>query len=231
MREVVANFVSYLTSYLRRHKQKLFYVFLAELSLIVITLIVLTSNTINESYLLPRVLFILICAFGIVAGVSPSEFSFNKAERVDGNGVSGHHPDCGLFTGHIVNFFGSQRCSGCTGLIVGALVSLAGIFLLSPSLMIGKTIFWVGVLFVGLGLGQHFIDFGNGWVHLGLNIMLVLGSWFMFDSISSIGLGLLVQVYFLLVTMFWIWARIRISQFTHVGVCAGCTEPCEHVFA
>lgn len=97
--------------------------------------------------------------------------------------------------------------------------------------MIGKTIFWVGVLFVGLGLGQHFIDFGNGWVHLGLNIMLVLGSWFMFDSISSIGLGLLVQVYFLLVTMFWIWARIRISQFTHVGVCAGCTEPCEHVFA
>ena len=222
------NNTGYLSSS-RAHK--LFYVLIAETSLIVMSLIILTSKPVDITYSLPSIVFAIICLLGAIAGISPSTFSLSKSERVDGNGVSGHHPDCGLFSGHSVNLFGSQRCAGCTGLVVGALVSLAGIFLLSPSQMIGKTIFWVGVLFVGLGLGQHFIDFGNGWIHLGLNIMLVLGSWFMFDSISSFGLVLLVQVYFLLVTVFWIWARIRISQFTHVGVCAGCTEPCEHVFA
>lgn len=212
------------------HRQKLFYVLLAEMSLIVITLIILTSNTVNVTYSLPRVLFALICAFGIVAGVSPSTLSFSKAERVDGYGVAGHHPDCGLFAGHTVPLFGSQRCAGCTGLVIGVLLSLAGIFFLSPFHLIGETTVWVGVLLVGLGLAQHFIDLGNGWVHLWLNISLVLGSWFMFDYISGLMLGLPVQVYFLLVTVFWIWARIRLSQFTHVGVCAGCTEHCEHVF-
>jgi hypothetical protein len=222
--------LSDLTSYIRKHRHKLLYVLLAEISLIVITLILLTSSRVNVSYSFLRALFALICAFGIIAGVSPSAFSFNKDERVDGQGVSGHHPDCGLFAGHTVNLFGSQRCAGCTGLVVGALVSLAGILLLSPSNLIGKTTLWVGVLFVGLGLAQHFIDLGNGWVHLGLNILLVTGSWFMFDFVSSTGLGLLVQVYFLLVTVFWIWVRIRVSQFTHVGVCADCTERCVHVF-
>ncbi len=220
--------MSDLTSY--THSHKLLYVLLAEISLIVITLIILTSSTVNVSSSLPRVLFALICAFGIVAGVSPSAFSFSKGERVDGQGVSGHHPDCGLFAGHTVNLFGSPRCAGCTGLVVGALVSLAGILLLSPSNLIGKTTLWVGVLFVGLGLAQHFIDLGNGWFHLVLNILLVTGSWFMFDSISSAELGLPVQVYFLLITVFWIWVRIRVSQFTHVDVCAGCTDRCVHVF-
>lgn len=221
----------YLVSYIRKHRHKLFYVLLAEVSLIVITLIILTSDTVSVSYSLPSIIFTLICGFGIIAGVSPSTFSFSKAERVDGAGVSGHHPDCGLFTGHTVYLFGSKRCAGCTGLVIGAFASLAGIFLLSPSQLIGDIIFWVGVLFVGLGLAQHFIDFGSGWGHLTLNICLVLGSWFMFDSISSLGLGFDVQVYFLLVTVFWIWVRIRISQFTHVGVCASCTERCVHVFA
>ena len=222
--------LSNLASYIRKHRHKLLYVLLAEISLIVITLIILTSSMVNVSYSLPRVLFALICAFGIIAGVSPSAFSFNKGERVDGQGVSGHHPDCGLFAGHTVNLFGSPRCAGCTGLVVGALVSLAGILLLSPSNLIGKTTLWVGVLFVGLGLAQHFIDLDNGWIHLVLNLMLVTGSWFMFDFVSSTRLVLLVQVYFLLVTMFWIWVRIRVSQFTHVGVCADCTERCVHVF-
>jgi hypothetical protein len=222
--------LSDLTMYLHKHRHKLLYVLLAEISLIVITLIILTSSTVNVSYSLPRVLFAFICVFGIVVGVSPSTFSFNKAERVDGDGVSGHHPVCGLFKGHTVFLFGSQRCAGCTGLVVGAFVSLGGILLLSPFNLVGKTTLWVGVIFVGLGLAQHFIDFGNGWVHLGLNILLVTGSWFMFDFILSIRLGLLVQVYFLLVTVFWIWVRIRVSQFMHVGVCAGCTERCVHVF-
>lgn len=220
-----------LVSYIRKHKDKLFYVLLAELSLIVITLIILTTEPVSVSYSLPSIIFALICGFGVIAGVSPSTFSFSKAERVDGAGVSGHHPDCGFFKGHTVYLFGSKRCAGCTGLVIGALASLAGIFLLSPSQLIGDIMFWVGVIFVGLGLAQHFIDFGSGWVHLTLNIFLVLGSWVMFDYISSLRLGFNVQAYFLLVTVFWIWVRIRLSQYTHVGVCAGCTERCVHIFA
>jgi len=82
------------------------------------------------------------------------------------------------------------------------------------------------VLLVGLGLAQHFIDLGSGWVHLLLNIMFVVGDWFIFEAIQQMKLSFLVSAYFLAVTVFWIFTRIRASQWTHVGVCTGCDEVC-----
>lgn len=220
------------SSFLHKHRDKLFYVLLAELSLIIMTLTVVTSEPSVVSSPIPRIVYILINLLGIIAGVSPSTLSLGKSERPDGDGVKGHHPDCDLFKEHTVNMFGSRRCAGCTGLVIGALISLAGLMInFSPYLVVGETVFWAGVFFVSFGLGQHFIDLNKGWVHLLLNICLVFGSWLMFDSITSLRLGFLVQTYFLSVTLFWIWVRIRASQFTHVEVCSGCEDHCPHVFS
>ena len=220
------------SSYLHKHRDKIFYVLLAELSLITMTLTVVTSGPIVVSSPIPRIVFILINILGIIAGVSPSTLSLGKSERTDGDGVKGHHPDCNRFKDHTVKLFGSPRCAGCTGLVIGALVSLIGLISkFSPYLVAGETVFWAGVLFVSLGIVQHFIDLNNGWVHLSLNISLVIGSWFMFDSITSLRLGFYVQTYFLSVTLFWIWVRIRASQFTHVEVCSMCNDQCVHVFS
>ena len=222
----------FLVPYIREHRNQLVYVLLAELSLIITSLVVLMAQPIylGQTSLL-RAVFSLICGLGIIAGVSPASLSFSGAERTDGDGVSGHHPDCGKFNGHTVNLLGKRRCAGCTGLVIGAVASLGGLVLgLAPFELGIETVFWSGVILVGLGLAQHFIDLGNEWVHLLLNILFVVGAWLMFESIQGFGLGLGVQVYFLSMTFFWIWARIRASQWTHVGVCSGCTEKCEHIF-
>jgi hypothetical protein len=122
-------------------------------------------------------------------------------------------------------FRGKVFCAGCSGLVIGALLALAG-------LVIGfypfglQTGFWVGALLVCLGLAQHFIDLGSAWVHLVLNVGFVLGDWMMFMAVQRMVLSFLVSVYFLAVTVFWIYARIRASQWTHVVVCQGCTEHC-----
>ena len=222
----------FLVPYIREHRDQLVYVLLAELGLIIISMVVLISQpTYPPQTFLMRAVFALICALGIIAGASTATLSFSGAERRDGDGVSGHHPDCGRFNGHTVNLLGRQRCAGCTGLVIGASASLVGLALgLGPRGLGIETVFWGGVILVGLGLAQHFIDLGNEWVHLSLNILFVLGAWLMFESIQALGLGVGVQLYFLSMTVFWVWARIRASQWTHVGVCRGCTEKCEHIF-
>jgi hypothetical protein len=219
-----------LVPYIREHRDQLAYVLLAELGLIVVSFVVLMAKPIYPAQTFPlRAAFGLICGLGIIAGLFPAVLSFSRAERRDGEGVSGHHPDCGSFIGHTVNLLGKKRCAGCMGLVLGASVSLIGLAL-EPLGQGVETAFWGGVFLVGLGLAQHFIDLGNEWVHLALNILFVVGAWLMFESVQAIGLGVDIQVYFLLMTVFWVWARIRASQWDHVGVCSRCPHACVHVY-
>jgi hypothetical protein len=219
-----------LVTYIRDHRDQLAYVLLAELGLIVVSYVVLMAKpTYPAQTFHLRAVFALICGLGIIAGLFPAVLSFSRAERRDGEGVSGHHPDCGRFNGHTVNLLGKKRCAGCTGLVIGASASLIGLALGTRGLGV-EAAFWGGVILVGLGLAQHFIDLGNEWVHLVLNIFFVVGAWLMFESVQALGLGVDIQVYFLSMTVFWIWARIRASQWDHVGVCSRCPQACFHVF-
>ncbi len=61
---------------------------------------------------------------------------------------------------------------------------------------------------------------------MALNVFLVFGAWLMFEAIQLMNLSFLVSAYYLAVTVFWIYARIRASQWTHVGVCIDCDEVC-----
>jgi len=219
-----------LVTYIREHRDQLAYVLLAELGLIVVSFVVLMAKPIYPAQTFPlRAAFALICGMGIIAGLFPDVLSFSRAERRDGGGVSGHHPDCGRFNGHTVNLLGKKRCAGCSGLVLGAAVSLIGLAFGTRGLGI-EAAFWGGVILVGLGLAQHFIDLGDAWVHLVLNILFVVGAWLIFESVQALGLGVDIQVYFLSMTVFWVWARIRASQWAHVGVCSKCPQACVHVF-
>jgi protein-S-isoprenylcysteine O-methyltransferase Ste14 len=226
----------YLIPYISKHRDQFTYVILAELSLLVTTLLVFndyTSYTFLSQRLFSSILFAAICVLGIIAGIAPRWCSFGvRSERRGTEGVGGHHPDCGSFSGHIVKFMGKVYCAGCSGLVLGALTGLLGLILslfgwfsFDP-----VVVFWIGALFVGLGLSQHFIDLGSGWVHLWLNFWFVLGAWFMFEVVQLLNTGFLASVYFLIVTVFWIFARIRASQYAHVNVCSTCIDVCLLVF-
>lgn len=218
----------YLIPYVKAHKDQLSYVLLAELSLLVTALVVqndLPSVAFPSAGLVLDIVFAVICVLGIVAGIAPKYCSFSGRGEWHGEGIAGHHPDCGHLEGHTVMFGGKAFCAGCSGLVIGAFLALAGLVtgFYPFDTVIG---FWFGAMLVFLGLAQHFIDLGSGFVHLWLNVGFVLGDWLMFEAIQRMTLSFLVSVYYLAVTVFWIYARIRTSRWTHVVVCRECTEHC-----
>ena len=215
------------------HRERLTYITVAELSLLVTSLLVfqdIPMVTFPAQSTVSSIIYALICIMGIIAGISPKSCSIGaRSERRDGDDVAGHHPDCGHFSGHTVKFRGGVYCAGCSGLILGAVVALLG--LVSGwypfDVLVG---FWFGVLLVGLGLAQHLIDLGSAWLHLGLNILFVAGTWFMFRAIQLMNLSFFASAYFLVMTVFWIFIRIRASQWTHVAVCNECDLVCSNRF-
>lgn len=219
----------YLFPYVSSHREQLGYVLLAETSLLVTSLLVFQDMPeIGTTFFssIADLVFIFICFVGIVAGLFPGYCSFtSKTDRYNGESVEGHHPNCALFSGHVVAVNGRRYCAGCSGLVIGALLALLGLLtgFYPLNTLIG---FWFGVLLVGLGLAQHFIDLGSGWIHLWLNIGFVIGDWLMFEAIQLLNFSFLVSIYFLAVTIFWIYARIRASQWTHVSVCRDCDVDC-----
>jgi protein-S-isoprenylcysteine O-methyltransferase Ste14 len=219
----------YIVKYYQKNRELITYVVLAQLSLILVSLLSIRGVQNDQSLSFLRAAFFSICLIGIVAGLFPGFLSFSKAERRDSKDVSGHHPSCGFFPGHVVKVMGSAVCAGCTGLVIGAVLSMLFLVVGIRPFWFGREVaFWSGVLFVSLGLVQHFIDLGSGWVHLWLNVWFVIGAWMIFESIQRLNLS--IQLYFLASTLFWIWARIRASQWNHVYVCNVCLSKCKHRF-
>lgn len=218
----------FIIPYIKTHRDLLIYVIVAETSLIISTVLI-TKDPFPASYSYQSILdiiFLVICVLGILAGISPKSYNLRiSSERRDIDSTLGHHPDCGNFKNHILNVGEKVYCAGCSGLVLGAIFALLGLFTQFYPLndLVG---FWFGALIVSLGLAQHLIDLGSGWVHFWLNFGFVTGVWFMFESIKSMGISFYVSIYFLAVTVFWIFARIRSSQWVHVSICNECDEKC-----
>jgi protein-S-isoprenylcysteine O-methyltransferase Ste14 len=177
-------------------------------------------------------LFIAVYALGLVAAVSP------RSLRGLGHGSSsfrmvGHHPDCERFRDHVVWFNGHPLCAGCSGLAIGALMGIIGsvlYFFLGFPLFMPDVVFWLGVVSVALGLIQHFIDLDSPHVHILLNVALVCGSFMLASSLDARGASFYVEAYLLGLVVFWVAARIRVSQEEHILVCSACSEECDRVF-
>lgn len=181
-----------------------------------------------------------ICILGIIAGIYPSKCSsvrhfrsikknVSQIDREDSDKkavvLSGHHPTCETFSSHVILFRGKTYCAGCTGLVAGAIASLFGIllyFLVGLNITeSGKFIFYMGFVGVACGLLQYELPVNKGIVHFLLNIIFVLGAFFLLISVSeanSVGLDL----YFLALTVYWIVTRIIMSRLEHLRMCATC---------
>lgn len=178
-------------------------------------------------------IFIAVCLFGLVAALSPSSL------RGLGHGsgsvplMRGHHPDCGKFSNHVVWNRGRPYCAGCTGLALGAALSVLGsvlYFFFGVFLLDSEVAFWLGVSMVALGLVQHFIDLGSPHLHLALNVTLVCGSFMLAASLNAMGVSFYVEAYHLGLVIFWVASRVRLSQEEHVLVCRLCGLCCSHGF-
>jgi hypothetical protein len=221
-------------------------------SLIILSILPFRFSTMSVSFPFHKELvgslFILICVVGIVLGVFPSKCSgilhfststgSNKKDQtiltMTKETFTGHHPTCHHFKSHILHLTNKTLCAGCTGLIIGALISIFGSFLyffLDFSIEYGEFILLLGFLGVLFGLLQyHLPHMESSNVHLFVNGTFVLGALLLLIGVDTMTSNFFLQVYLLIIILFWIITRIFLSQFEHQRICAVCdVKKCTYV--
>ena len=195
-------------------------------------------------------IFAAICLIGIIVGVFPSKCSHilhfrGRSENSDKTGqidrekttieFRGHHPICGNFSAHIIRRGDKIYCAGCTGLVSGAIISLFASFSYSFSdFNVGESsvfVFCFGLVAVVCGLLQyHILNLNKGAVHFFLNVIFVLGAFFLLVGVHEITGNFILEFYLFTLIIYWIITRIMTSQLKHSTICATCDlKSCEDV--
>lgn len=189
-------------------------------------------------------IFEAICVLGIIAVFLPKQCSAmlnsEKGEREDASNISslashgkdptlqGHHPDCEGYSAHIIRISNRTLCAACTGLLLGALIAMAGAALyFFGNWQIGQNsplAVLIGTLGVGFGLFQ--IKF-RGALRLLLNAFFVLGAFLILIGMDALTQSLLMGSFLIVLIVFWLFTRILLSQWDHWRICYTCKSPCE----
>ena len=183
-------------------------------------------------------IFGLICIFGILAVFYPKRCSrvldFGKkklsrphlgefASHGTFSTLQGHHPDCGNFAAHVFQIGEKTFCAACTGLLLGGLSVFVGTFLYFFSNWSGELnsllMVWVGVLGVGFGLFQFKF---RSFVRLFLNVFFVLGAFLILIGVDKVVHSVAVDLFLVALILFWLFARILLSQWDHERICCSC---------
>ena len=182
-------------------------------------------------------IFSTICFLGCLAVFSPTLctkiFKPNKKNRGSelnqffshnkSSSMQGHHSSCGKFTAHTFQIKGRIFCAACVGLLVGGLLALVGsvlYFFVSWNFAgNGFLLVLVGVLGVGCGFLQQKL---RSLIRLSLNIIFVLGTFFILIGIDQIIHSLLIDLFVVSLILFWLYTRISLSHWDHENICSNC---------
>jgi hypothetical protein len=140
----------------------------------------------------------------------------------------GHHPSCGRFSTHVLKIRNKVYCAGCSGLLTGALIAILGSLAYAVNAFVVHEgaifVFWFGFSAVLAGLLQYAKALMSvSWFHFVLNVVFVAGALFMLIGVIEINGTVIVEMYFLVTTMYWILTRIVLSNLEHRRICAMCT--------
>jgi len=200
-------------------------------------------------------IFGLICVLGILAVFSPKKCSkafrqekgdlskIHRPEQARGGFqstfqifnlkiVHGHHPGCENFSSHEFQVGKRTFCTSCMGLLFGALIALAGtIAYFSNAWSIateGVPLIGVGTLGVALGLLRFLLfNLQRRVLRFSLNTFFVLGSFLILIGIDTLLQSLFVDLFLVLLSVFWLFTRIRLSQWDHENICRACGFACD----
>ncbi len=185
-------------------------------------------------------IFGAICVLGFIAGTFPrkcsglarfrnKEHGSDKSKQTRTGGTIefiGHHPNCGKFFAHIIRLGNSTYCAGCTGLRLGAIISIIGSILYPfygfDLKTINVVIFWFGFAGVAIGFIHSLYDLNSGRVRLILNFTFVLGAFLLLIGVSEISNNVILEFYLLILIIYWIMTRIIISNEKHRRICNSC---------
>lgn len=183
----------------------------------------------GQKYLIFSI-FGLICLLGIVAGLFPSKCLKAREKETRDNIMDiefkGHHPTCGNFSEHVFQLAGGTYCAGCSGLVIGAILSILGTILYLTNKLPyenGTIIFWLGFTGALLGLIKNKLFKRRlNLLNLSMNVIFVLGAFMLLLGTEKINGSLLIEVYILILTLNWIITRTLSSQKEHKGICKLC---------
>lgn len=220
----------------------IYLIILSFLGLFLAGMLTVYPSVVNE-YLLWRKplvgsIFGLICVFGILAVFFPrrcsSVFNIGKKKpsspylsKLVSHGTSstlqGHHPNCGNFAAHVFRIGNKTYCAACIGLVLGGLLALVGTILYFFGNWSVETknplIIYVGILGVSFGLFQFK---SRSFVRLLLNIFFVLGTFLILVGADILVHSVMIDLFLVALTFFWLFVRISLSQWDHLRICSAC---------
>ena len=189
-------------------------------------------------------LFIISCIFGISLAFKPNwtttclDQDIHKIDtkhvREKAKSRIGHHPLCGQFDSHRIQINNEIQCAGCTGLAIGAGISIiiTIIYLVFP-IQIPKFIFFyfilLGLFFIIFNFTQIVSFQNNAKAHLFSNVLLVIGFFLivvgLFQSTGKIFFGILG----IMTSILWVDTRIILSKWNHDRICELCKDKCSYI--
>ncbi|MEM2873116.1 MAG: hypothetical protein QXD82_02985 [Nitrososphaerales archaeon] len=207
------------------------------------------SLPLNYEYFLFRkpiigLAFGLLCILGMVAALLPKECSkifyckkdITREESISSNNASfifglrivhGHHPSCENFSSHEFRIKDKSFCTGCTGLLIGALISLFGaIIYFSSNLSIPTFFIIIGFLGVALGLILPLLNLKQTVLRLLINAFFIFGVFLMLIGVDSLVQSIFVDLFLISLSIFWLFTRISFSQWNHQRICHECGNKC-----
>jgi hypothetical protein len=222
----------------------LIYLIFSAFGLVAVVLLVLypPSTSIDIPFRKPVVgaVFTLICAFGGFATLFPKECSKMLGSHKEDKSVAshtahsedysirGHHPDCEGFSSHVIRINGRVLCAACTGLFLGAIFATVGTV---AYFFAGLEIEQFGFSAVAFGLGfvvLGFVQFRfRSFVRLLLNVVFVVGAFFILVGMDALMENLLVDFYLASLVILWIFTRILLSEWDHLRICRFCMLECK----
>jgi len=210
-------------------------------------MLALFPPTIQDNFLWRKPLigaaFTLICISGIAAVFFPKKCSktsgsirtekpttFNlKGHNIQKMSITvkGHHPNCGRYSAHVICVNKHVFCAACTGLLLGALIAIAGTTLY---FFIGWDIVQDGFLAVlfgqfGIVLGFMQLKFER-YTRSALNALFVFAAFLILVGIDKLIESTFADLYLIGLIVFWLWTRILISRWDHWRICHTCETPC-----
>jgi hypothetical protein len=198
------------------------------------------------------IIFSAICIFGVIAAITPSRCSQivhldkdrkavvknlkTKVQNESKLTVRGHHPTCSYYSNHVLQLGTNILCTGCTGLAIGgiiAIVSSIPYFFLEWTIPWIFVFYWLGVIGVAIGLLQHslykLLKIKSGSIRVIVNVIFVIGAFFLLASTVEITHYFALEVYLLLAIIYWILTRIMMSKREHQLICTKCGDSACHL--
>lgn len=144
----------------------------------------------------------------------------------------GHHPPCDRFASHEFRVAGKTFCTGCAGLLTGALAVLIGTGLYfftgwqidgsGYALLIAPGV--LGVLFALLQF--HVFNIQRTALRLMINAFFVVSTFLILVGLDLLVRSLTLDLVVISFSVFWLYTRISLSNWDHERICSSCHVPC-----